>query len=644
MFKSETDVRAVIQPIIDKYKMADSKLNQSKFKDDTEYTLKHLPEFYPAYKTLVEQSWRVRIHAEVGAFPERLFASRAPNMEEKEYKYLRENYKQTTLPVFVDYLSSNTRCFNDGNWDIRYQEEADYLKKSNATFYDYVEKGIKTMTSLENFVKFLLPSYKAIDPNGIVAVRPAEIPTIQVGDTMIVDDTRLPEPQPYYYPVMRCLSDPKHDHDYVIVESAEKSPVEYGGQKNAMKGHIFEVYDQENIYIVKQVGKFQDYIFEISLFFKHNQGYVPASRLMGMPKVSGESLVWQSPFLFACDLLDLALMNKNYLQCSQANVLFPYRVMLGSKCRHKHTFANGQIQPCSDGYIFNPETATDMQCPKCNGMGLVNRVSPLGQMLLYPEDVFSQGESNVSVRPYEVIDPATASSEFVLKVIDADILKAYDVLKIRPASQAQGAGIGADGTATGAIMDVKAQMQSAKLFSDQIFYIYEFLLESIGLQRYGAEFKKPVVSYPVTCDFYTEGDYISLISQLQNAKVPPAILENIFKKYLRALYYNESITANVFELIKSTDRLFILNSEQAQFKEKLGQVEKWEIVLHDSATIFIDQLIAENKDAEMCAVDDCSKGFFALPFDQQQEMLIAKAKEKADQIKGPKVIDMNAGA
>ncbi len=633
-FKDKKEVEKLLAPIIKLCKSTDGKLLQPKYKNSIE----HLPEYFPSYKELVSHTEAIRIHAEKGGFPENLFFERAPNMEDKEFKYMKINYKQNTLPVFLDFLSTNTRCFNDGNWNIQYQKDEDVYIKAKADFQSYVERKIGSLVSLENYTKSLIAHVKAIDANGIMAVKPKEVfytDSENEGEE-VIDTSKLLEPQPYYYPIRNCISDPKFDEQYIIVESCEKSSVKYRGDGDKI-GHIFEVYDSENIWRVEQVGKFLDYNFEYTLYFNHNKKSVPAMRLMGIPALRGETLIWQSPFLFACDLLDLALMNENYLQCSLANVLFPYRVMLGSRCRYKYKCNDeaGTVSPCNDGHVFDSVSGEDINCPSCKGSGLLNRVSPLGQMLLFPEDMFTQGESKVSVKPYEVIDPSTGSSEFVVKKIDRDLLKAYDVLKVRPASQAKGTGIGKDGTATEAIFDEKAQMQAVKLFSDQIFTILEFLHDTIGWQRYAEAYKKPVISYPVSSDFYTESDYISLITQLQTAKVAPSILENVFKKYLRSLYYNEKVTANIFDLIIGTDRFFVFTNQDLLLKVKLGQAENWELILHDSATQFIDELIEEHKNAEMCAIDDCSSGFFALDFATQKQYLIQKAQAKSEAITSP---------
>lgn len=630
IFQSEEEVRNLIQPIIDLYKKAGTKISIFNTPPDPD----DIPEFYPTYKKTVQYYERVMVHSEVGDFPEKLFKERAPNAQDKEYKYIRANFKQNTIPVFIDYISTVTRCFNDGNWNIFYEKQSDVYSSLNQTFQQYVESGINNIGSLENFVKFILPSIKSKDATGVMAVKPQEIFYGENSETdeLIIDNTRLLEPQPYYYTCRQALSDPKFDKDYFILESCDKSVVEYKTKRDKV-GLVFEVYDEQTIWRIEQVGKFTDYDFEVKVYFQHGWGKIPCVRLMGVPQLIGDTMIWQPPFLYACDLLDLALVNENYLQCSLANTMFPYRIMLGSKCTHQHRCSDGQMYPCVDGKVFDSSLEKDIDCPKCKGFGVVNRVSPLGEMLLFPRDLFGDGDQKFTGKAMEYVSPETAASEFVMKKIDRDIAKAYDVIKAKPSSQAKGAGINNDGTATGEIMDLKAQFAAAKMFSDQAFTIYEFLLDAIGWQRYGEDYVRPTLSYPVTFDFNTEQDYLKQITEAQNAKLAPFVIQHIIYKYLQTLYYNERQTSLIFNLIVATDRLMVLSQQDVLLKEKFGLADKWEVILHDSSIQFVNELIEEKKEVNICGVDDCYSGFFALPFDEQKKLLIEKAKAKADSIK-----------
>lgn len=632
MILTEDQVRSLAKPIFDQLK----KLPRDKEYSNLKKKLKACPDYYPTYKLCVEYAERIKVHSQIGDFPEHLFIEHSPNQTEKEYEYMKANFKQSTLPVFVDYDAANKRCFNDGNWNIYYHPDEEEFINAGKTYQDYLEKHIKDFGSLEDYVKFYLATQKSVDANGVIAVKPTEIHTIEdESGEVYVDNSQLLEPQPFFYPSNQVLSDSKYDSKYIIVESHEKSEVDYYG-KNQYMGYVLEVYDSENIWRVYQTGKFIDFTFDVEIYFTHGEGVIPACRLQGIPHMVNESIVWQSPFLYACDLLDLALMNKNYLQCSIATVMFPYRIALGDACEFKFTNNDESetVTVCEGGQVRDVVRGNYRECPSCHGSGLKSRFSQVGgTMILKAKSTMSDGDSTFSGKALEFVSPETTASEFVNKIIEQDTDKAYDVIHIkRNSAQSSGTGVAGDGTATSSILDLKTMYASIKIFSDQIFGKYEFIANRIGWQRYGEMFNPPVISYPVSFDFNTEEDYLKQISAAYEAHLPTPVIIEIIMKYLRALYYNEKQSQRVLDLIIASDRLFVLSQDEALAKQRVGLADKWEVILHDSSFQFIDELIDEYASTEVCADDDCSRGFFALNFDEQKDLLIEKAKNKANSI------------
>src|SRR3972149_5740234 len=157
----EKDIKTILDKVIPELKNIFKAESQKK---------KVGPVYYPSYPVITDYAERISVHAEIGKFPEKLFAERSPNQEEKEWDYVKKNYKQVTLPVFVDYISSITRPFHDANWNIDYME--DDAKFKEQSLQKYVDKEIKNYGSIENFVKFIISQRKAVDANGIIAIKP----------------------------------------------------------------------------------------------------------------------------------------------------------------------------------------------------------------------------------------------------------------------------------------------------------------------------------------------------------------------------------------------------------------------------------------------------------------------------------------
>ena len=72
------------------------------------------------YLTKVELMERIKYHAELGMFPEKIFVAKARRLTAEELNYIRENYKQVTLPVD----RKSTRLNSSHEWISRMPSSA----------------------------------------------------------------------------------------------------------------------------------------------------------------------------------------------------------------------------------------------------------------------------------------------------------------------------------------------------------------------------------------------------------------------------------------------------------------------------------------------------------------------------------------
>jgi hypothetical protein len=202
--------------------------------------------------------------------------------------------------------------------------------------------------------------------------------------------------------------------------------------------------------------------------------------------------------------------------------------------------------------------------------------------------------------------------------IERFFVRARQILHLRESStQVKGS---TDTTATGMVIDEKALYSFIKPISDQIFAKYAFILDWIGIQRYG-EKQEYVLIPPITFDFKTEYDYLMEISAAIKNGLPPFVVHTIVFKYLKTMFYNQLETAAAFNLITATDRLLAMDDEEVTIKLSQGLIAPYEVVLHDSAVSFIMQLQQENP------------SFLEQDTKVQQEQLIALAQAKATETK-----------
>lgn len=583
-------------------------VNKQSLNKKTEITGVH--ELYPLTTEMAEH---ISYHAVKGVYPEKLFKERSPNETEKEAKYIRSNYKQHTLPVFIDYLNTITRPFGDGNWSIDYREDEATFKTADQTFQKYVEQELPIYGSLENFIKYVLPSIKSIDANGYLAVRPKDIEYKDNGQgQMVVDSEKLFEPTIYYFESKHVID--YCDYYYMFL-SNEKSIVQFGG-RDQKTGTVFELYTKGAVYFIRQVGNKNENTFETVEFYRHDLNEFPVKQLMGVPVLKGDEILWQSPFLYSTDLLDLVAMNANWLQASINKCVFPIPVMFGSPCTFKDADSGAM---CNAG-ILHLDGVPERPCTQCHGTGLVSRLSALGTFLLNPSTKFETGEIQSTQDPLKFVSPDVATLQFLSEKIEKDTGKARAILHLRDKTKSVQT-TKDNTTATEVYDDSKAMYSFVKPISDQIFTIYEFCLDMIGKQRYGQAFQKPSVYAPKTFDFKSPEDYLKDISNAIANHLPPAFIQTILMQYINSFYGDNPNTTSIFRIVVSADRLFGLSQDEINLKLARATVSKWEDILHTSILNFINEAL------------EADAKFFEKNLDEQIKVLQDMAKEIDQSIK-----------
>lgn len=636
----EAEVKRLVENLIPILKKKSSIYLDKKKKDDYE--------FYPGYKLACEYAMRTRTHSEIGGYPEKLFEANAPNETDLERDYIKANFKQTTLPVYMDWNTSMGRMFNDNDWYMEFTPDEE--KFSQDSLQKYLETQIRYYGSLENYVKSSVLHLSDIDGNGVLAVKPLETYRYnEEGQIGGFSEQELYEPQVYYYRIDQVVG--KEYEKYFLIMLDERSIV-LEGDKKVQEGFIFELYDDENIWRIEQTGKKNDYAFDTYIYFAHKEGVIPCKELGGIPQIIENNwIVYQPEFLYACDLLDIALVINQYLRATHANVCFPYRVMLGSYCDFNYHDASNNQDRCRNGRVYDSIMGREINCPECKGSGLRSRVSRTGQMLLAPSDNLKEGDTPQSIaNAMYYVSPETAALQLTMDLEDKTINQARGVLHLKTTSTtAQPDKKG--NTAIGDTLDQKYATTFIKPKSSRVFDTFKFLTDRIGWQRYAKDYKPVYFKYPNNFDTTSDTDILNRIATMQQANVPSVLIEAEIDRYIQSLYFNEKDSQDRYRLIAQADRFFFLSQDAIEMNLSKGTASKWEKVLHDSSSFLIDDLVIEHEaDTSSVPEDNCiypyvcapQKGFFSNDFKTQRELLIAKAKEITDAIKSDQPVQHTA--
>lgn len=577
-----------------------------------------IPDYYDGYKLAIEQREKIRAHSDPDHFPAQLFKLRAPSQTEEETAYIKANYKCTTYPVWSDFVQTAGRALIDSNWSIKYPAD-------EPEFKDYVQSGIDTYGSLENFVKTIMVELKLSDPNGIIAVRPKYFDTVTVTDedgrqVEVLDNTKPLKPCPLYYSCDKVVA--KEAGKWYMVLTPERSVVEYVGKMQRV-GRVFEVYTDTAVWKVEQKGKLTDSEFTVYEWFTHGWGRVPATELKGVPKIKPDgSIFWQSPFYSAVGLLDLALTNRNVIQAPIARLMFPMPVMEGDECDFED-----EHYRCHHGKLEGDGPKHGKTCPACYGTGTKSRISPYGAYL-YKRPSALEGERAASSNPLQYASPPTDSSEMVLRLVDRDEAKARDLLHLKPPSAMTNGT-----TATEVMKDNKAMYAFILPISNQIFDLYQFLLDATEFQYTdGRDVARVELTYPSSFDFKTEADYLEELKFAREAGAPDVVIHALVYRLLSNMFFTEGETAKAFEILVLADRLMAMSPEVVSLRKAQGQITPAELLIHDSGLSLINQLMM----SDVAWIDK--------PIEEQLQDLRNLAAELAPQAASNELVNLALGS
>lgn len=579
---------------------------------------KELPEYNPVFREAVEYYEKISIHTEQDVFPEKLFKKRAPNQTDEEFEYIKENFKSVTYPVFSKYLGFLNRIWNDANWSIQYGE--DETRFSNNTAQEYLEKGYPVYGSLENYFKDIVTKWKEKDPNAVICHKPYDIPTIEKDGEILINDTELIKPIAKIYPSKQVID--FKEGLFCLVELTEKSWVEYGPKK-VKEGKIFELYTTEHVWRIVQVGKKIDYNFEYILYWSHNLGYVPASKLRAEPIEREEGILYKSHFMPAVPALDLMLLDNGNLQISKNAHVFPQKWEIAAECDYENEYGH-----CVAGKI--PHEGKNIYCPSCNGTGTKRISSPLGVYQI-KEPTATEG-SGIPTPPFGYVSPDPAVLEFLRSEIDANEDKALSILNLHVGnSQVKGSDV-----ALTRQIDREEAFSMLLGISNQVFQLFEFSHKCILEMRYGPEVELPVISYPRNFAIKNEQELTAEIAEAKEKGLPDLVIRNLILEYLKVRFNYQEEVSQIVDLAFNVDRIITLSTMDIQQKKLSGSVANWEDILHTSIWVFIEEVVQEDEN------------FFELELSEQKRILIEKAKAKDTEVSpqrmNPDTILANLGA
>jgi len=596
---SEEEILAIIQQKADIYK--DTKKDKS-------------PDFGLVYALANKFKKKLRPHYDPDYFPSHLFQKRAPNQTQEEQGYIEENHKAITYVVWDRFKTTLRRIWNDANWSVSNWGEID-SKYDNMDLgsQKYFESDYPIFSSLENYYRLVVTDTKEKDPNAVIVHKPESIPVKASAEGFVIDDQVMIEPVAFIFPCEQVIQ--FFEGQFFIGLSDENSLVEVGNRKER-SGLIFEFYDNENIYLAKQVGKKTDYTFELELYWNHGLGYLPCKILKAEPSIHGSHVVYKSHFMPAVEPLDMALLDNANLLIAKNRHVFPKFWEYQSAC--DYTSVNGS---CVSGLIVDLDGKSH-SCPSCKGTGY-KALNPFGTYAVPMPDRLNPEQ--VGMPPGGYIQPEIETPKFLDEQIDKNINRGLSILNLSVSnSEVKGSD-----TALGKQIDREEQFSFLVQISSEIFHLFDFSLMTIQKMRYGIDAVQPSINYPKNFSIRSEQDLSAEINNAKLSGMPDIGIRQLIIEYFNTRFNSNEQANKVIDIVFYSDRLVTLSNLEINQKLASGAIAKWEDILHTSITSFIQSEIQLNPN------------FLDLTIEEQKTRLVEIAKAKESEI-SPKKIDPNA--
>lgn len=562
--------------------------------------------FHPTYMRSVSQANAIRPHTDGDHYPKTLFAKLSPNQREDESKWLQDNYEPFTLPIYIDFLNTIKRGANQKNYSIVYPDmPAEY--QGDNSLEKYLTGGMPSIGNIHSWFANTCIDNKIKDANGVVAVMPVgNFTKVSDDGSVTIDADAMIEPIPVFYQSKDVLH---HSRNAFIGVSADKSVV----NKTERTGYVIDIYTPEMIYRASQVGLKSDFKFEVSEYYPIDLDYLPAWVIGGLPAYHDGHIYYQSPYYFALAPLNTMLKNKNILEMVNANVAFPYRIMVGEDC----DFKGNDGEACMNGLVLvNGELN---QCPACGGSGTKRGPSAGGTLIV--REVSANDTPNMD--RIRFVAPDTAILTWMQGKVKEEELSARSILHLKTtADQATGS----DPTATGRLIDQGSMYAFVMPIISDAFDLYENVLIAVCDIRYGGSVQdRPSIIRPVDIDYMTSQDYLNDYTQAIQSDAPPIIVLRAMEKYIRSLFYGADKEKKMWELVLSVDGLAAQTNAEIRLMSGAKLVEPWQPILHVNIFRYINDAIAADAD------------FMNKDLWHQREVLVSMAKQSAEQISSASV-------
>lgn len=548
--------------------------------------------FFPAYLNIVQELKRVLVHSDA-RMPLELFESDSPLETAEERQYKKDNYKAITTASWDAALSKVVgKIWNPTNFTIQWPdpEQAEYFTE------DYPIGG-----NLVNWIATVESPFKMRDPNAVKVHIPLRMPD---------SDNEELQPVAKIWPSPNVI---QRGRTFVLILRNDRVKM-----KDDKEGLILELYDDHNIYIIRQVDSKPN--FNIMPLFRepegHGLGEAPFIFLKGRPSTDAQGDdFFRSYFFPAVHHLDQAVLDNTSLSIVKHRMAHPMMAIAQDKCNYRDPESG---TACLSGYIFtHVDEETKQQrfkrCPQCLEQSKSSQVQRA--IVVNPRSSGDDREP-LPFPPIAFAEQSYESPKLLQDQIEKEIIQGWLALNIDFRNRFQ------PSTATEKRINLDEQHAFLMQISNELFESLAFSIRIIGKMKWclpGSPedcFQEPIITKPIKFDLMGPVELEKELAEVIQNQLPIGTRVSVREQLDQARFNYTPQQEEKHKTIQFSDENYDLTDQEINTNKLMGTIEPWEITLHYKANAIFNEIINEDPD------------FLEKPIEERKEIMIAVAKQK----------------
>lgn len=567
-----------------------------------------------------EMSWHL-----YGVTPTELLERSRPREDPEIKQYRIDNYEPTTKSAADKAINVVSKIFNPNLYSIRWEkssESAEQLKEYTMEYYPQYN-------SVVGFTKDVLLRKMLADPNGVVTVKPSQIPGYKTITGEDGEEKLVPEDAMQLEPIITIFGSCNvwyYDTDhYLIFTHQEEEKV---GQ-NTVKWFYFEYFDSSQYISFKAYitpnGQLITAVIEDLVY---NFESIPVWPLQGIVEAqdNGE-VIYKSFFASAAPFWNLAIIHESDVLAAFIGHMHPLRWEISEECNHRMEW-EGMMWPCRGGKVKygKGDHSGEMDCPQCGGTGTKN-LGPYG-VFKFPKSKLDENiPGGVPLGYVPIPTEATKMLEERAARMEQKGLWAINMDVEDEVGEVQ--------SGVAKAIDRSAQYDtlyniSTVIFDihlQNIFYFFNLFMNGVkdsSLNR-DAEENLPEINKPTQFDIASTPELINNLKAAKDSGLDSAVL-NIKEQEILTRDFTTNPDLKLFaQKMLDLDPLPGMTPDDISLGSMKGFISQVDAVIHFNKKRFIERAISENKE------------FLTLPKQEQVETLekygeefVKKNKPKLD--------------